>query len=89
MTPVSVILDPALSVHTPAWLWLSTGIRAVDHCVEGVCSGRANAFADAQADGDAPFLPPEPLQASQEMEDGTVIFAFLPANASSSVISML
>jgi maleylacetate reductase len=47
--PRAVILDPAVTVHTPQWLWLSTGIRAVDHCVEGICSGRANAFTDAQA----------------------------------------
>jgi maleylacetate reductase len=47
--PRAVMLDPAMTVHTPQWLWLSTGIRALDHCVEGVCSGRANAFADAQA----------------------------------------
>jgi len=47
--PRAVILDPAVTVHTPQWLWLSTGIRAVDHCVEGICSGKANAFADAQA----------------------------------------
>ncbi len=47
--PRVVMLDPAVAVHTPEWLWLSTGIRALDHCVEGVCSGRANAFADAQA----------------------------------------
>ena len=45
----AVVLDPALTVHTPEWLWLSTGIRAVDHCVEGICSGEANPFADAQA----------------------------------------
>jgi alcohol dehydrogenase class IV len=44
-----VILDPAITVHTPEWLWLSTGIRAVDHCVEGVCSREANAYGDAQA----------------------------------------
>jgi maleylacetate reductase len=47
--PRAVVLDPAATVHTPEWLWLSTGIRAVDHCVEGICSGKANAFADAQA----------------------------------------
>jgi maleylacetate reductase len=47
--PSAVILDPAVTVHTPEWLWLSTGIRAVDHCVEGVCSNEANAYADAQA----------------------------------------
>jgi maleylacetate reductase len=47
--PRAVVLDPAVTVHTPEWLWLSTGIRAVDHCVEGICSGEANPFADAQA----------------------------------------
>lgn len=45
----AVILDPALTVHTPEWLWLSTGIRAVDHCVEGMCSNESNAYGDAQA----------------------------------------
>jgi maleylacetate reductase len=47
--PSAVVLDPAITVHTPEWLWLSTGIRAVDHCVEGVCSNEAHAFGDAQA----------------------------------------
>jgi alcohol dehydrogenase class IV len=47
--PRTVMLDPAITVHTPEWLWLSTGIRAVDHCVEGICSTEANPFADAQA----------------------------------------
>ena len=49
MMPRAVILDPAITVHTPEWLFLSTGIRAVDHCVEGICSAEANPFADAQA----------------------------------------
>ncbi|SDT19742.1 iron-containing alcohol dehydrogenase [Bradyrhizobium canariense] len=47
--PRAVILDPAVTVHTPQWLWLSTGIRAVDHCVEGLCSLEAHPYADAQA----------------------------------------
>jgi maleylacetate reductase len=47
--PRAAILDPAVTVHTPEWLWLSTGIRAVDHCVEGLCSGEAHPYADAQA----------------------------------------
>jgi maleylacetate reductase len=47
--PRAVILDPAITVHTPEWLWLSTGIRAVDHCVEGFCSNEAHPYADAQA----------------------------------------
>tara|TARA_R110002060_G_scaffold50100_5_gene60949 strand:+ start:260 stop:688 length:429 start_codon:yes stop_codon:yes gene_type:complete len=33
-----VILEPALSISTPERVWLSTSIRAVDHCVEGLCS---------------------------------------------------
>ncbi len=47
--PRVAILDPAITVHTPEWLWLSTGIRAVDHCVEGYCSQEAHPYADAQA----------------------------------------
>jgi len=47
--PRAVILDPAMTVHTPEWLFLSTGIRAVDHCVEGICSREAHPYADAQA----------------------------------------
>ena len=47
--PRTVILDPALTLHTPEWLFLSTGIRAVDHCVEGFCSLEAHPYADAQA----------------------------------------
>ena len=34
----TVILDPDVSAHTPEWLFLSTGIRAVDHAVEDICS---------------------------------------------------
>ena len=49
MIPRAAILDPAITVHTPEWLWLSTGIRAVDHCVEGLCSREAHPYADAQA----------------------------------------
>jgi maleylacetate reductase len=47
--PAAVILDPAITIHTPEWLFLSTGIRAVDHCVEGICSQEAHPYADAQA----------------------------------------
>jgi maleylacetate reductase len=47
--PHAVILDPAITLHTPEWLFLSTGIRAVDHCVEGICAREAHPYADAQA----------------------------------------
>jgi maleylacetate reductase len=38
MMPKQVILDPGATLHTPEWLLLSTGIRAVDHAVEDICS---------------------------------------------------
>ncbi len=44
--PRTVILDPAATVHTPEWLWLSTGIRAVDHAVEDLCSISSKPFSD-------------------------------------------
>ncbi len=47
--PAAVVLDPAMTLATPEWLFLSTGIRAVDHCVEGICSAEAHPFTDAQA----------------------------------------
>jgi alcohol dehydrogenase class IV len=43
----TVILDPAVTVHTPDWLWLSTGMRAVDHAVETICSKAPQPFTDA------------------------------------------
>jgi len=38
MMPKCVVLDPRATMHTPEWLFLSTGIRAVDHAVEDICS---------------------------------------------------
>jgi len=46
--PRVVILDPAATVHTPSWAWLSTGLRAVDHATEGLCSPLSNPISDAQ-----------------------------------------
>jgi len=46
MMPQTVILDPAVTVHTPEWLFLSTGIRAVDHAVEDLCSINSTPFSD-------------------------------------------
>jgi maleylacetate reductase len=46
MAPRTVILDPEMTVHTPEWLWLSTGIRAVDHAVEDLCSINSQPMSD-------------------------------------------
>ena len=50
MVPVCVVLDPAITVHTPEWLWLSTGVRSVDHTVETLGSLQSNDFCDGIAD---------------------------------------
>ena len=44
--PISVILDPEVTLPTPEWLFLSTGVRAVDHAVETYLSIDANAYTD-------------------------------------------
>lgn len=49
MMPQAVILDPGVTVHTPAWLFLSTGIRAVDHAVEDICSTHPTPFSDGMS----------------------------------------
>ncbi len=49
MMPLAVILDPAMTVHTPEWLFLSTGIRAVDHAVEDLCSINPTPFSDGMS----------------------------------------
>lgn len=43
LVPRTVILDPAVTVRTPQWLWLSSGVRALDHAVETVCAPKADA----------------------------------------------
>ncbi|MFN9543176.1 MAG: iron-containing alcohol dehydrogenase [Alphaproteobacteria bacterium] len=47
LVPVSVIYDPAIGALTPAWLWLSSALRGIDHCCEGLIARRANLHADA------------------------------------------
>ena len=46
MIPRAVIFDPAPTVHTPLWVWLSTGVRAIDHAIEGLCSPVSNPISD-------------------------------------------
>jgi alcohol dehydrogenase class IV len=36
--PALIILDPVLCTTTPQSVWLASGMRAVDHCVEGLTS---------------------------------------------------
>jgi maleylacetate reductase len=49
MIPRTVVLDPEAAVHTPEWLFLSTGIRAVDHAVEDICSVNGQPLSEGAA----------------------------------------
>ncbi|KAK4952197.1 hypothetical protein LTR10_010119 [Elasticomyces elasticus] len=35
--PRLIVNDPRLTTTTPEWVWLSTGVRGIDHCVEAYC----------------------------------------------------
>jgi len=45
--PCIVILDPEITLNTPAWLWASTGMRAVDHAIERIYSPQCQPFVEA------------------------------------------
>ncbi|MDA2945620.1 MAG: iron-containing alcohol dehydrogenase [Actinomycetota bacterium] len=49
LTAKAIILDPDLTLETPEWLWLSTGMRSVDHCIEAMCSLNSHPYTDALA----------------------------------------
>ena len=49
IVPRAVILDAALTRHTPEWLFLSTGVRAFDHTVEALCSKAPTGYTDGTA----------------------------------------
>src|SRR3984957_10131704 len=47
--PRTVIADPLLCVDTPDWLWVSTGMRAMDHAIECAYAIRHQPISDALA----------------------------------------
>ena len=49
MAPIAIVLDPTLTIHTPEWLWFSTGVRALDHALEALGSTHSNHFCDGIA----------------------------------------
>lgn len=50
MAPIAIVLDPSITRHTPEWLWLSTGVRALDHAIETLGSFQSNYFCDSMAE---------------------------------------
>ncbi|MGB6451026.1 MAG: iron-containing alcohol dehydrogenase, partial [Steroidobacteraceae bacterium] len=49
LQPCVVIHDPQLCVETPEELWVSTGIRVLDHAVETIYAKRAHPLSNALA----------------------------------------
>ncbi|KAJ9145326.1 alcohol dehydrogenase [Pleurostoma richardsiae] len=81
VNPELVIQDPELCLTTPQWVWLSTGIRSVDHCVETLCSLLSNPKGDEWAARGLPKLVaglldskanPTSLSARRLCQEGTV-----------------
>jgi len=51
-----ILLDPQLTVGVPDWLWFSTGIKAMDHCVERLYTKGNQPMVDAAVLMGAEFL---------------------------------
>jgi maleylacetate reductase len=49
MTARAIIIDPAVSVYTPEWIWFSTGVRSLDHCFETLGALDSNDYWDGMA----------------------------------------
>ncbi len=69
MGPRLIILDPSLTTTTPLQVWLSTGIRAVDHCVESLCSIKGSAEDDVIAEKALRRLVPGLLTMKEHPKD--------------------
>lgn len=67
--PALVILDPELTTTTPENIWLQSGVRAIDHCVEGICSLEATGESDADAVKGLKLLVPGLLKCKEDGRD--------------------
>jgi maleylacetate reductase len=87
--PPVVILDPEATLFTPEKLWLSTGIRALDHAVEGFLFGGEHPVTDVTGLEGARrlmrYLPrskkdPEDVEARLELQLAAWLSYFGPFN---------
>ena len=87
--PPVVIVDPEATVFTPEKLWLSTGVRALDHAVEGYLYGGDHPVTDVTGLEGArrlmEYLPqskrePEDLEARLELQLASWLAYFGPMN---------
>src|SRR5918995_1752930 len=87
--PQVVVLDPEATIFTPEKLWLSTGIRALDHAVEGFLYGDDHPVTDVTGLEGARRLmkslplsrrEPEDLETRLELQLAAWLSYFGPAN---------
>jgi len=87
--PQVVVLDPETTLFTPEKLWLSTGIRALDHAVEGLLYGGEHPVTDVTGAEGArrllAYLPrskedPEDIDARGELQVAAWLAYFGPFN---------
>lgn len=67
--PKVIILDPGLTLTTPEKVWLSTGLRAVDHCVETICSSNHKPAGTAYSLEGIKLLIPALLQTKKDPQN--------------------
>lgn len=87
--PEIIIYDPLTTVYTPERLWLSTGIRALDHAVEGFLYGGPHPVTDVTVlEGMSRLMrllprskaDPEDVDLRGELQVAAWLSYFAPAN---------
>ena len=68
-SPKIIIFDPKVAETTPERVWLSTGVRAIDHCVEALCSINPSSESDEAAIKGLRKLLPALLQCKRDPEN--------------------
>ncbi|MCK1736724.1 iron-containing alcohol dehydrogenase [Bradyrhizobium sp. 138] len=69
MMPVAIILDPAITLHTPTKLWMGSGTRSMDHGIEALCSPAGTPLADEVVLAGIRTLREGMLQTLQQPDD--------------------
>jgi maleylacetate reductase len=69
MMPVSIILDPEITRHTPINLWMGSGTRAMDHGIEALCSPFSTPLGDEVVLAGIRYLHTGMLQTLANPED--------------------
>ncbi|TVY35688.1 Dehydrogenase [Lachnellula subtilissima] len=67
--PKVIIWDPELTLTVPEKVWLSTGLRAVDHCVETICSSNPKPKGTVYSTKGLRLLIPALLRTKQDPAD--------------------